>query len=93
SIKAIESNSKEDDTMWLTGGVVYGVFSVAGGVSDLFLYWFRGGYVGKGGVLVWCMAPVRGGGSQVIYHSIIRPCFLKHHQTGGDMMGDIGAKG
>lgn len=47
SIKAIESNSKEDDTMWLTYWVVYGVFSVAEFFSDLFLYWFPFYYVGK----------------------------------------------
>lgn len=38
------------------------------------------------------MAPVPWNGSQVIYHSVIRPCFLKHHQTVDYMMGDIGAK-
>lgn len=42
--------------------------------------------------LVWCMAPVPWNGSQVIYHSIIRPFFLKHHSTVDNMMGDIGTK-
>ncbi|XP_031948654.1 receptor expression-enhancing protein 6 isoform X3 [Corvus moneduloides] len=92
SIKAIESSSKEDDTLWLTYWVVYGVFSVAEFFSDLFLYWFPFYYVGKCLFLVWCMAPVPWNGSLIIYHSFIRPCFLKHHQTVDYMMGDIGAK-
>ncbi|XP_056368962.1 receptor expression-enhancing protein 6 [Oenanthe melanoleuca] len=92
SIKAIESNNKEDDTMWLTYWVVYGVFSVAEFFSDLFLYWFPFYYVGKCVFLVWCMAPVPWNGSQVIYHNVIRPFFLKHHSAVDSMMGDIGAK-
>uniref|UniRef100_A0A8C9MUV8 Receptor expression-enhancing protein n=3 Tax=Carduelinae TaxID=37599 RepID=A0A8C9MUV8_SERCA len=92
SIKAIESNSKEDDTMWLTYWVVYGVFSIAEFFSDLFLYWFPFYYAGKCLFLVWCMAPVPWNGSQLIYHSVIRPFFLKHHQAVDSMMGDIGTK-
>ncbi|XP_053821822.1 receptor expression-enhancing protein 6 isoform X2 [Vidua chalybeata] len=92
SIKAIESNSKEDDTTWLTYWVVYGVFSVAEFFSDLFLYWFPFYYAGKCLFLVWCMAPVPWNGSQAIYHSVIRPFFLKHHRTVDNMMGDIGTK-
>ncbi|NWZ86748.1 REEP6 protein, partial [Poecile atricapillus] len=42
--------------------------------------------------LVWCMAPVPWNGSQLIYHSIIRPLFLKHHHAVDNMMGDIGTK-
>uniref|UniRef100_A0A8C5UB05 Receptor expression-enhancing protein n=1 Tax=Malurus cyaneus samueli TaxID=2593467 RepID=A0A8C5UB05_9PASS len=92
SIKAIESNSKEDDTMWLTYWVVYGVFSIAEFFSDLFLYWFPFYYAGKCLFLVWCMVPVPWNGSQVIYHNVIRPCFLKHHATVDTMMGQLGTK-
>ncbi|KAF2982530.1 hypothetical protein EK904_010926 [Melospiza melodia maxima] len=92
SIKAIESSSKEDDTMWLTYWVVYGVFSIAEFFSDLFLYWFPFYYAGKCLFLVWCMAPVPWNGSQLIYHSVIRPFFLKHHQAVDNMMGGIGTR-
>ncbi|XP_009979168.1 PREDICTED: receptor expression-enhancing protein 6, partial [Tauraco erythrolophus] len=81
SIKAIESSSKEDDTTWLTYWVVYGVFSVAEFFSDIFLYWFPFYYAGKCLFLLWCMAPVSWNGSQVLYQTVIRPCFLRHHQT------------
>ncbi|KAM9174329.1 receptor expression-enhancing protein 6 [Mergus octosetaceus] len=92
SIKAIESSSKEDDTTWLTYWVVYGVFSVAEFFSDTFLYWFPFYYVGKCLFLVWCMAPVSWNGSQVLYHSVIRPCFLKHHQAVDSVLGDLSTK-
>ncbi|XP_015507192.1 receptor expression-enhancing protein 6 [Parus major] len=92
SVKAIESSSKEDDTTWLTYWVVYGIFSIAEFFSDIFLYWFPFYYAGKCLFLVWCMAPVPWNGSQLIYHSIIRPFFLKHHHAVDNMMGDIGTK-
>ncbi|NXI45853.1 REEP6 protein, partial [Galbula dea] len=92
SIKAIESTNKEDDTTWLTYWVVYGVFSIAEFFSDIFLYWFPFYYVGKCLFLVWCMAPVSWNGSQVLYQSFIRPCFLRHHQAVDSVLGDISAK-
>ncbi|KAF1668457.1 Receptor expression-enhancing protein 6, partial [Aptenodytes patagonicus] len=92
SIKAIESSSKEDDTTWLTYWVVYGVFSVAEFFSDIFLYWFPFYYAGKCLFLVWCMAPVSWNGSQVLYQKVIRPCFLRHHQTVDNVLGNLSTK-
>lgn len=46
-IKAIESPSKEDDTVWLTYWVVYALFGLAEFFSDLLLFWFPFYYVGK----------------------------------------------
>ncbi|XP_065604895.1 receptor expression-enhancing protein 6 isoform X2 [Cyrtonyx montezumae] len=92
SIKAIESSSKEDDTMWLTYWVVYGIFSVAEFFSDIFLYWFPFYYAGKCLFLVWCMAPVSWNGSQVLYHNVIRPCFLKHHRAVDSVLGELSTK-
>ncbi|NWS78072.1 REEP6 protein, partial [Crotophaga sulcirostris] len=89
SIKAIESSNKEDDTTWLMYWVVYGFFSVAEFFSDTFLYWFPFYYAGKCLFLVWCMAPVSWNGSQVLYHNVIRPCFLKHHQAVDKVLGDL----
>ncbi|XP_040548715.1 receptor expression-enhancing protein 6 isoform X1 [Gallus gallus] len=91
-IKAIESSSKEDDTTWLTYWVVYGVFSIAEFFSDIFLYWFPFYYAGKCLFLVWCMAPVSWNGSQVLYHNVIRPCFLKHHRAVDSVFSDLSTK-
>ncbi|XP_074926567.1 receptor expression-enhancing protein 6 isoform X1 [Chelonoidis abingdonii] len=89
SIKAIESTDKDDDTMWLTYWVVYGVFHVAEFFSDTFLYWFPFYYAGKCLFLVWCMAPVSWNGSQVLYQKVIRPFFLKHHRIVDSVISDL----
>uniref|UniRef100_A0A8C4WNX6 Receptor expression-enhancing protein n=1 Tax=Gopherus evgoodei TaxID=1825980 RepID=A0A8C4WNX6_9SAUR len=89
SIKAIESTDKDDDTVWLTYWVVYGVFNVAEFFSDTFLYWFPFYYAGKCLFLVWCMAPVSWNGSHVLYQKVIRPFFLKHHRIVDSVISDL----
>uniref|UniRef100_UPI00358F8317 receptor expression-enhancing protein 5-like n=1 Tax=Myxine glutinosa TaxID=7769 RepID=UPI00358F8317 len=78
SIKAIESNLKEDDTQWLTYWVVYAFFSFGEFFSDILLFWFPFYYFGKCAFLMWCMAPVSWNGANVIYNQVLRPYFLKH---------------
>lgn len=38
------------------------------------------------------MAPVSWNGSQVIYQNVIRPCFLRHHQTVDNVLGNLSTK-
>lgn len=92
SIKAIESNNKEDDTKWLTYWVVYGLFSVAEFFSDIFLFWFPFYYAGKCLFLLWCMAPVSWNGSQIIYTRVVRPFFLKHETAFDNVVSDLSGK-
>ncbi|KAM3876294.1 receptor expression-enhancing protein 6 [Diretmus argenteus] len=92
SIKAIESENKEDDTKWLTYWVVYGVFSLGEFFSDIFLYWFPFYYAVKCLFLLWCMAPVAWNGSQFIYNRIVRPIFLRHEAAVDSMVNDISGK-
>ncbi|KAM9777933.1 receptor expression-enhancing protein 6 [Neosynchiropus ocellatus] len=92
SIKAIESSVKDDDTQWLTYWVVYGLFSLVEAFSDIFLFWFPFYYAGKCLFLIWCMAPVRWNGSEVLYRRAIRPFFLKHQATMDNMVNDLSAK-
>lgn len=92
SIKAIESDAKEDDTQWLTYWVVYGLFSVCEAFSDIFLFWFPFYYVGKCVFLIWCMAPVSWNGSATLYKRVIRPFFLKHQTTMDNVVNDLGSK-
>uniref|UniRef100_A0A3B4B5J8 Receptor expression-enhancing protein n=1 Tax=Periophthalmus magnuspinnatus TaxID=409849 RepID=A0A3B4B5J8_9GOBI len=89
SIKAIESNVKEDDTQWLTYWVVYGLFSIAEAFSDIFLFWFPFYYAGKCLFLVWCMAPVSWNGSEILYRRAIRPFFLKHQAAMDRVVNDL----
>ncbi|XP_043078931.1 receptor expression-enhancing protein 6-like [Puntigrus tetrazona] len=92
SIKAIESNNKEDDTKWLTYWVVYGLFSVAEFFSDIFLFWFPFYYAGKCLFLLWCMAPYSWNGSQIIYTRVVRPFFLKHEAAFDNVVSDLSGK-
>ncbi|XP_018601275.1 receptor expression-enhancing protein 6-like isoform X2 [Scleropages formosus] len=92
SIKAIESENKDDDTKWLTYWVVYGVFSVGEFFSDIFLYWCPFYYVAKCLFLLWCMAPVSWNGSQVLYKRVVRPFFLKHEATVDSVVSDLSGK-
>ncbi|KAM7403366.1 hypothetical protein PAMA_004017 [Pampus argenteus] len=92
SIKAIESNSKEDDTQWLTYWVVYGLFSIVEAFSDIFLFWFPFYYASKCLFLIWCMAPVTWNGSEILYKRVIRPFFLKHESAMDNAVRDLSAK-
>ncbi|KAM8833236.1 receptor expression-enhancing protein 6-like [Synchiropus splendidus] len=92
SIKAIESSVKDDDTQWLTYWVVYGLFSLVEAFSDIFLFWFPFYYAGKCVFLIWCMAPVRWNGSEILYRRVIRPFFLKHQAAMDNMVNDLSAK-
>jgi len=77
SIKAIESNTKKDDTKWLTYWVVYSSFIVVEFFSDYLLFWIPFYYVLKCALLLYCMLP-QYNGSQNIYQFCVRPLFLEH---------------
>ncbi|XP_055839700.1 receptor expression-enhancing protein 5 isoform X3 [Episyrphus balteatus] len=89
SIHAIESSTKIDDTKWLTYWVTYGILSIIEYFSVILtsvipLYWLL-----KCIFLVWCMLPIESNGSNIIYHRVIRPYFLKHHQAADKLMDDM----
>uniref|UniRef100_A0ABI8A518 Receptor expression-enhancing protein n=1 Tax=Felis catus TaxID=9685 RepID=A0ABI8A518_FELCA len=92
SIKAIESPSKEDDTVWLTYWVVYGLFGLAEFFSDLLLSWFPFYYAGKCAFLLFCMVPGPWNGAHMLYHRAIRPLFLKHHEAVDSVVRDLGGR-
>lgn len=78
SVRAIESPSKDDDTVWLTYWVVYGLFGLAEFFSDLLLSWFPFYYVGKCAFLLFCMSPGPWNGALLLYRRAVRPLFLRH---------------
>jgi receptor expression-enhancing protein 5/6 len=78
SILAIESKSKDDDTVWLTYWVVFAALCIIEFFSDFILalipfYWML-----KSMFLIWCFLPWRLNGSKFIYYKFIRPTFLPH---------------
>lgn len=92
SLKALESNRKEDDTRWLTYWVVFACFSVMEFFSDILLSWLPFYFLAKCVFLVWCAAPTPFNGSDVIYGRIIRPFFLKHQTDIEHTMGKVSDK-
>lgn len=92
SIKAIESPSKEDDTVWLTYWVVYSLFGLAEFFSDLLLSWFPFYYAGKCAFLLFCMIPGPWNGAHMLYHRVIRPLFLKHHEAVDSVVTDLSGR-
>ncbi|XP_062968655.1 receptor expression-enhancing protein 6 isoform X2 [Cynocephalus volans] len=92
SIKAIESPSKEDDTVWLTYWVVFALFGLAEFFSDLLLFWFPFYYAGKCAFLLFCMTPGPWNGALVLYRRVIRPLFLKHHAAVDSALSHLGGR-
>ncbi|XP_017015361.1 receptor expression-enhancing protein 5 isoform X2 [Drosophila takahashii] len=81
SIHAIESSTKQDDTKWLIYWVTFGIFTVIEFFSGLLtsvipFYWLL-----KCALLIWCMLPTEQNGSTIIYAKLVRPYFLKHHES------------
>ncbi|XP_065059574.1 receptor expression-enhancing protein 5-like [Rhopilema esculentum] len=80
SVKAIESERKDDDTQWLTYWTVYSTFSIIEYFSDIFLSWFPLYFLFKCSFLVWCMAPFSWNGSEFIYHRVLKPWVKEHRE-------------
>jgi len=73
SIKALESQAKDDDTQWLMYWVVFACFSVLEFFSDILMGWVPFYWLTKCVFLLWCMSPMNGSG--LIYRSLILPRF------------------
>jgi receptor expression-enhancing protein 5/6 len=72
SIRAIESEDEDDDKVWLTYWMVFGVFNV---IETFFgvIFWFipYWGWI-RPGFFVWLILP-QFNGSRVIYESVLQP--------------------
>jgi len=86
SLKALESDSKDDDTQWLTYWVVYAFFDVLETFVDLFEEWIPYYFFLKFFFLIWLFAPMTMG-ADVIYKNIVRP-FLKKNEAEIDAFGN-----
>merc|ERR1712141_223643 len=92
SVLAIESNSKDDDTKWLTYWVVYSAFSLMEFFTDIFLWWIPFYWFFKVMFLLYCMLPGQYNGSMMVYTYILKPFIQKHKsklEKVGDMVGDM----
>jgi len=84
SFKAIESDAKDDDTMWLIYWVIYSVFALFEAVLDMFVFWIPFYYEAKLLCLLLLQFPQLKL-SLTIYNSYVRP-FLKQREQKIDSM-------
>merc|ERR1712141_899990 len=84
SLKAVLSGSAEQSAAWLRYWVVLGVFSVLELLADPLInplsYSFPLYLVLKCSFLVWCMAPVKWNGSDLLFNQVLFPLFKEHHK-------------
>ncbi|XP_001361758.3 receptor expression-enhancing protein 5 isoform X1 [Drosophila pseudoobscura] len=88
SIHAIESSTKQDDTKWLIYWVTFGIFTVIEFFSGVLTHIIPFYWLLKCAFLIWCMLPTEQNGSTIIYHKLVRPYFLKHHQSVDKLIDD-----
>jgi receptor expression-enhancing protein 5/6 len=72
SVKAIESNTKDDDTQWLTYWLVFSLFKLVEGIAEPLIHLIPFYFVGKVAFLVWCFYPGYEG-AKVVYSNFIKP--------------------
>ena len=78
SLRAIESDGKDDDTEWLIYWVVYAFFSLLEYIIDYVIFWIPFFFPLKLCFLYWCFAPEYKG-ANVIYVALM-PMF-RHNQS------------
>lgn len=77
SIKAIETEEKEDDTFWLTYWLVFALFKVVENIADIFISSIPFYFLIKIAFLYWCFSS-QFQGSKHIYEGIIKPFIVPH---------------
>jgi receptor expression-enhancing protein 5/6 len=73
-MKALKSNDKDDDQMWLTYWVIYAVFTVVESFADVALSWLPFYFFAKVGFLVFCFLP-QTRGAKLVYEKVLEPLF------------------
>jgi receptor expression-enhancing protein 5/6 len=84
SIKAIETDDKEDDKQWLTYWVVFACFTVFDSFAGAFLQYIPFYFFIKLVFLIWCFLP-NTRGAAVIYNRFLITCFKKYERDMDDL--------
>ena len=80
SIRAIESEDEDDDKVWLSYWMVYGMFTVVETFFG-FIFWFIPYWSWiRPGFFVWLLLP-QFNGAKTIYESVLKPTLGKHKAT------------
>ncbi|EHK27446.1 uncharacterized protein TRIVIDRAFT_73327 [Trichoderma virens Gv29-8] len=85
SLAALFSQSKEDDTQWLTYWVVFAFFTVAEGFFSI-VYWFPFYFVFKFIFLLWLALPTFRG-AEIVFRSFLAPTLGRYFQGPGTSAG------
>lgn len=88
SIRAIETNGKDDDTEWLIYWIVYAGFSTMEYFIDYIIFWIPFFYPLKVCFLIWCFSPEHRGANR-IYVGLI-PLFRSNQES---LLSDSDATG
>ena len=89
SLKAIESEEKDDDTRWLIYWVIYAMFTIVETFTDTILYWIPFYFAFKVGFLVWLMLPSHNG-AELIYKKVLKPFVAKNAVFGQSSPESVG---
>jgi len=80
---AVDSKVPHDDTIWLTYWVIYSLLGLLEYIGYTFFHTLTFYWLGKSIFLIWLMMPGSTGGSQILYHQLIRP-FIVNRQPSVD---------
>merc|ERR1711936_142938 len=92
SLKAILTEEKNDDMVWLRYWVVFSTFSLLELLLDMMVSWLPGYLIAKCVFLIWCMAPVPNNGSNIIFNLVVLPLFHTHHAKIDSLANSAAAK-
>lgn len=94
SIRAIESEGKDDDKVWLTYWMVFGLYTVVDTFFGFLFYFVPYWDWIKMGLFIWLLLP-QFNGAQIIYESVLRKLLTEHKDLIRDLIKrthSLGAK-
>lgn len=91
SLRAIETEDKNDDTQWLVYWVVFAAFCLIENFIGFIQYWISFYYPLKVSFLLWCMIPTYNG-ANVVYQNVIKPAFDKHGSAIDEALNSFSSK-
>jgi len=77
SVKALETDGKEDDSQWLMYWIIFGIVKIFETVFGFLLPIIPFYYMIKVLLLIWCYHPTTKG-ARIVYENVIKPTFNKY---------------
>ena len=80
SLRAVETDSKSDDTQWLTYWVVYSMIHILDEFKDIIFFWVPFYDFIMLGFIVWMVLP-QTRGAFAVYHYVLRPLLMRYEKN------------